>query len=67
MIDLTYLKQLEEELRKTPYNKSTQHHIGLIKAKIAKLKGGIERKSKGKGYSGFPGSQYKKRNVGLGR
>lgn len=32
------IKEFEEELRKTPYNKRTQHHIGLVKAKIAMLK-----------------------------
>lgn len=32
------IKQLEEEIKKTKYNKATQHHIGLVKAKIAILK-----------------------------
>lgn len=32
------IKELEEELRKTKYNKATQGHIGLVKAKIAMLK-----------------------------
>lgn len=32
------IKELEDELKKTPYNKRTQHHIGLVKAKIATLK-----------------------------
>ncbi len=32
------IKELEEELKKTPYNKATQHHIGLVKAKIARLR-----------------------------
>ncbi len=49
------IKELEEELRKTKYNKRTQHHIGLIKAKIARLKERIETKARGKakteGYS----------------
>lgn len=43
------IKEFEEELRKTKYNKRTQHHIGLVKAKIAKLKEDIETKKKGKG------------------
>ncbi|RMF55648.1 GTP-binding protein [Candidatus Woesearchaeota archaeon] len=43
------IKELEEELRKTPYNKRTQHHIGLIKAQIAKLREKQERQGKGKG------------------
>ena len=32
------IKELEAELKKTKYNKKTQHHIGLVKAKIALLK-----------------------------
>lgn len=43
------IKDFEDELKKTKYNKKTQHHIGLVKAKIAKLKGEIEQKKKGKG------------------
>ncbi len=43
------IKELEEELRTTKYNKKTQHHIGLVKAKIARLKEEIETKKKGKG------------------
>ena len=32
------IKELEAELKKTKYNKATQGHIGLVKAKIAMLK-----------------------------
>ena len=32
------IAELEAELSKTKYNKRTQHHIGLVKAKIAQLK-----------------------------
>ncbi len=34
----TKIKDLEDELKKTKYNKKTQYHIGLIKAKIAVLR-----------------------------
>jgi hypothetical protein len=52
MISITeQIKQFEEELRKTKYNKRTQHHIGLVKAKIARLKEKQIRKIKGKGKS----------------
>jgi len=32
------IKELEDELQRTPYNKATSKHIGRIKAKIARLK-----------------------------
>ncbi|MBW2990482.1 GTP-binding protein [Candidatus Woesearchaeota archaeon] len=40
------IKKLQEELRKTKYNKRTQHHIGLVKAKIARLKEKQEKRRK---------------------
>jgi len=43
------IKALEEELSTTKYNKRTQHHIGLVKAKIARLK---EEQEKRAGKSG---------------
>jgi len=43
------IKELEDELKKTKYNKKTQHHIGLVKAKIASLKEKSAQRSKGKG------------------
>lgn len=32
------IKKLEDDIHKTQVNKKTEHHIGLLKAKIAKLK-----------------------------
>lgn len=45
------VKELEEELSTTKYNKKTQGHIGLVKAKLAKIKEEYQKKaaSKGKG------------------
>lgn len=40
------IAELEKELSKTKYNKKTQHHIGLVKAKIARLKEKRESRSK---------------------
>ncbi|MBN2567642.1 GTP-binding protein [Candidatus Woesearchaeota archaeon] len=53
--DSDQIRLLEAELAKTKYNKRTQHHIGLVKAKIARLKdkeaGRGKGTQKGQGYS----------------
>ena len=43
------VKELEEQLSTTKYNKKTQHHIGLVKAQLAKLKEEYKRKASAKG------------------
>lgn len=47
------IKKIEEEIQKTPYNKATQKHIGMLKAKLARLRTSAEKKSgkAGAGYS----------------
>ena len=32
------IKAIKDEIGRTQLNKATEHHIGLLKAKIAKLK-----------------------------
>ena len=46
------IKELEKELSETKYNKRTQHHIGLVKAKIARLRDQLEQRSSSKGKIG---------------
>jgi hypothetical protein len=43
------IKELEDELKKTKYNKRTESAIGLLKAKIARLKEKDVQRSKGGG------------------
>ena len=50
------IRELEEEIKKTDYNKATQQHIGRLKAKVARLKDQAEKRAaasggSGKGYS----------------
>ncbi|MBI5680059.1 MAG: GTP-binding protein [Methanobacterium sp.] len=48
------IKQIEDEIKKTPYNKATSHHIGKLKAKLSKLKEeSLQRSSKGTKGKGF--------------
>jgi len=48
------IKEIEEEIQKTSYNKATQLHIGRLKAKLAQLKEEeIKRKSSGKKGEGY--------------
>src|SRR5213592_875569 len=53
------IKSIEEEIQRTPYNKATQHHIGKLKAKLARLKEEVQLRQM-KGGGGGPSYAVKK-------
>jgi len=54
------IKSIEDELWKTPYNKATQHHIGRLKAKLARLKEEQQRQAIAKSAARGEGFNIKK-------
>jgi uncharacterized protein len=42
------IKSIQDEIDKTQINKATEHHLGLLKAKIARLKRELEENTHGK-------------------
>jgi small GTP-binding protein len=54
------IKSIEDELWKTPYNKATQHHIGRLKAKLARLKEEQQRQAIAKSAARSEGFGIKK-------
>mgnify|MGYP000256505459 FL=1 len=47
------IREIEEEIASTPYNKSTEAHIGRLKAKLADKKEKLENQSSAGGGSGY--------------
>lgn len=46
---VTKIKEIEDEMNRTQKNKATAHHLGMLKAKLAKLKRELLEPSKGGG------------------
>ena len=61
------IKAIEDEIQRTPYNKATQHHIGKLKAKVARLKDELEtrRLKSGGGGAGYAVKKSGNATVGL--
>ncbi|MFB6112382.1 MAG: OBG GTPase family GTP-binding protein [Halobacteriaceae archaeon] len=60
------IEAIEEEIAETPYNKSTEEHIGRLKAKLAEKKEELERRqSSGSGGSGYAVEQHGDATVAL--
>lgn len=47
------IESIREEIRETPYNKSTEAHIGRLKAKLAEKKEQLEQQSSSGGGEGY--------------
>ena len=47
------IRQLEEEIKNTPYNKATEHHIGRLKAKLSRLREEAEKQVRKSGKPAF--------------
>jgi len=47
------IREIEEEIATTPYNKSTEGHIGRLKAKLAEKKEELENQSSAGGGTGY--------------
>jgi len=54
------IKQIEEEMRRTQVNKATERHLGVLKARLARLKRMLEEQASKKGTGTDDGYSIKK-------
>ena len=59
------IEDLREEISNTPYNKSTEQHIGRLKAKLAEKKEKLERQASSGGGHGYAVEKTGDATVGL--
>src|SRR6056297_2796455 len=59
------IESLEEEIANTPYNKSTEAHIGRLKAKLAEKKEKLENQSSAGGGQGYAVEKHGDATVAL--
>ncbi len=61
------IKSIEDEIQRTPYNKATQHHLGKLKARLARLREEAEtrRLKSGGGGRGYAVRKTGNATVGL--
>ena len=59
------IEEIEEEIRSTPYNKSTEAHIGRLKAKLAEKKEKLENQSSSGGGGGYAVEKHGDASVAL--
>lgn len=61
------IKEIEAEMARTQKNKATEHHLGMLKAKLAKLRAQLLNPEKGPGGKGegFEVSKYGDARIAL--